>query len=158
MHTRHCLKITDRIDLLLVRELGQGLDRQRMLREPLYARDVLLVCDAMLLTDAPFLAMHFRRCVAGPDEVEQAAARRAAAKRRGFGAGIGAGLRSGLRSGLGAGLSSGLSAGLSSGFGAGFSASRFFNSLFGIAEAAEPGRVAARTASVPSGGAALHPR
>ena len=146
MHTRHCLKITDRIHLLLVRELGQGLDRQRMLREPLYARDVLLVCDAMLLTDAPFLAMHFRRCAAGPDEVEQAAARRAAAKRRGFGAGIGAGLRSGLSSGL------------SSGFGAGFSASRFFNSLFGIAEAAEPGRVAARTASVPSGGAALHPR
>lgn len=76
MHTRHCLKISDRIHLLLVRELGQGLDRQRMLREPLYARDVLLVCDALRLTDAPFLAMHFRRCAASPDEVELAAARR----------------------------------------------------------------------------------
>ena len=74
MHTRHCLKIADRIHLLLVRELGQGLDRQRMLREPLYARDVLLVCDALHLTDAPFLAMHFRRCAASPDEGELAAA------------------------------------------------------------------------------------
>lgn len=90
MHTRHCLKIADRIHLLLVRELGQGLDRQRMLREPLYARDVLLVCDAMHLTDAPFLAMHFRRCAASPDEAEQAAVRRAAAKGRGLSAGFSA--------------------------------------------------------------------
>ena len=90
MHTRHCLKIADRIHLLLVRELGQGLDRQRMLREPLYARDVLLVCDALRLTDAPFLAMHFRRCAASPDEAELAAARRAAAKGRGFSVGFSA--------------------------------------------------------------------
>jgi hypothetical protein len=68
MHTRHCLKIADRIHLLLVRELGQGLDRQRMVQEPLYARDVLLVCDALLQTDAPFLAQHFRRSAACPEE------------------------------------------------------------------------------------------
>ena len=105
MHTRHCLKIADRIHLLLVRELGQGLDRQRMLREPLYARDVLLVCDALRLTDAPMLAMHFRRCAASPDEAEQAAARRAAAAQS-----------------------------------RGFSASRFLNSLFGVADAAPVGR------------------
>ncbi len=86
MHTRHCLKIADRIHLLLVRELGQGLDRQRMLREPLYARDVLLACDALRLTDAPFLAMHFRRCAASPDEANQAAARKPAPKERGFSA------------------------------------------------------------------------
>ncbi len=134
MHTRHCLKIADRIHLLLVRELGQGLDRQRMLREQLYARDVLLVCDAMRPTDAPFLAMHFRRCAASPDEAEQAAARRAAAKGRGFGAGIGAG------------------------FSAGFSASRFFNSLFGSADAVDPAQVGARTAPAQGGGATLYPR
>ena len=138
MHTRHCLKLADRIHLLLVRELGQGLDRQRMLREPLYARDVLLVCDAMLLTDAPFLAMHFRRCAAGPDEAEQAAARRAAAKGRG--------------------LSVGLSAGIGAGFSAGLSASRFLNSLFGSPDAATPGQAGARTATAPSSTATLHPR
>ncbi len=143
MHTRHCLKIADRIHLLLVRELGQGLDRQRMLREPLYARDVLLVCDALRLTGAPFLAMHFRRCAASPDEAEQAAARRAAAKGRGFGAG--------------------LVAGINAGFGSGFSASRFLNSLFvnslfGNADAATPGQAGARMAPVPSSGATLRPR
>jgi hypothetical protein len=68
MHHRHCLKIAERIHLLLVRELGQGLERQRMLHEPLYARDVLLVCDAMRHTDAPYLARHFRRSAASPDE------------------------------------------------------------------------------------------
>ncbi len=68
MHTRHCLKIADRIHTLLVREIGQGLDRQRMVQEPLYARDVLLVCDALPQTDAPFLAQHFRRSAACPEE------------------------------------------------------------------------------------------
>ncbi len=68
MHTRHCLKIADRIHHLLVRELGQGVDRQRMLRDALYARDVLLVCDALRETDAPFLARHFRRAAAAPEE------------------------------------------------------------------------------------------
>lgn len=79
MHTRHCLKIADRIHLLLVREIGQGLDRQRMVKEPLYARDVLLVCDAMRHTDAPFLAGHFRRAAAVPDEATGAAAQKTGA-------------------------------------------------------------------------------
>lgn len=68
MHTRHCLKIADRIHVLLVREIGQGVDRQRMVNEPLYARDVLLVCEALHGTDAPALAQHFRRAAACPDE------------------------------------------------------------------------------------------
>ena len=80
MHTRHCLKIADRIHLLLVREIGQGLDRQRMVKEPLYARDVLLVCEALKATDAPFLAHHFRRAADSVDEAEQAAL----ARGRGF--------------------------------------------------------------------------
>lgn len=77
MHTRHCLKIADRIHHLLVREIGQGLERQRMVREPRYARDVLLVCDALRHTDAPYLARHFRRAAASPDEAELAAVRKA---------------------------------------------------------------------------------
>ena len=68
MHTRHCLKIADRIHVLLVRELGQGLDRQRMVKDALYARDVLLVCDAMRDTDLAALAQRFRRAaLADPD-------------------------------------------------------------------------------------------
>jgi hypothetical protein len=122
MHTRHCLKIADRIHLLLVRELGQGLDRQRMVREPLYARDVLLVCDAMRLTDAPFLAMHFRRCAASPDEAEQVAARRAASKGRGF------------------------------------SASRFLNSLFGVADASDGPAEPHPASKLPNSTAALRAR
>jgi hypothetical protein len=80
MHTRHGLKIADRIHRVLLRELGQGLDRQRMVREPLYARDVLLVCDALRDTDAPFLAQHFRRAASAPEEGKGGASARA----RGF--------------------------------------------------------------------------
>ena len=76
MHTRHCLKIADRIHRLLVRELGQGLDCQRMLKELLYARDVLLVCDALKATDAPALAGHFRHAASSPDEAEPPASNR----------------------------------------------------------------------------------
>jgi hypothetical protein len=68
MHTRHCLKLADRINALLERELGQGIERPRLLAEPLYARDVLLVCDALLATDGPLLARAFRRAAAAPDE------------------------------------------------------------------------------------------
>ena len=81
MHTRHGLKIADRIHLLLVREIGQGLDRQRMVNEPLYARDVLLVCDALHGTDGPLLAGHFRRAATNADQTEQASR----PKGRGFG-------------------------------------------------------------------------
>jgi hypothetical protein len=90
MHTRHGLKIADRIHRVLLRELGQGLDRQRMVREPLYARDVLLVCDALRDTDAPFLAQHFRRAASAPEERKGGASAReerkggASARARGF--------------------------------------------------------------------------
>ena len=46
---------------LLLSELGQGVEPQRMLDEPLYARDVLLVCDALADTELPQLAKSFRR-------------------------------------------------------------------------------------------------
>lgn len=60
MNTRHCLKIAGRINALLVRELGQGIDPTRMVAEPLYARDVLLVCAAMPGTELAELAPRFR--------------------------------------------------------------------------------------------------
>lgn len=77
MHTSHCLKIAHRMHLLLRREIGRGLDLQRMLRDALYARDVLLVCDAMPRTELPELAQFYRRAATGPGEAEIAAARRA---------------------------------------------------------------------------------
>ena len=45
---------------LLMHEFGQGVDIQRLLKEPLYARDVLLVCDALRDSDLSVLAQQFR--------------------------------------------------------------------------------------------------
>jgi hypothetical protein len=53
--------IVHRMHLLLRRELGQGIDEARTLADPLYARDVLLVCDAMHGSELPGLAAHYRR-------------------------------------------------------------------------------------------------
>ena len=60
MHKRHCLTLADRIHALLAREIGQGVDRQRLLREPLYARDALPLCDALRHSGLPALAQQFR--------------------------------------------------------------------------------------------------
>ena len=79
MQTRHCLTMADRIHALLVREIGQGLDRQRLLREPLYARDVLLVCDALPQSGLPALAQQFRQALVDLAETE-------ASSRKGFSA------------------------------------------------------------------------
>ena len=56
------------MDALLRLELGQGIDAQRMLTEVLYARDVLLVCDAHADNDLQALAQHFRAAVADTSE------------------------------------------------------------------------------------------
>ena len=61
MNTRRCLKIAGRINTLLVREMGQGIDPARMLAEPLYARDVLLVCEALPGSELAELATQFRQ-------------------------------------------------------------------------------------------------
>jgi hypothetical protein len=61
-------KIALRIDTLLQRELGQGIDVQRMLAQPMYARDVLLVCDALRGSDLALLAQQFRDAAAQADE------------------------------------------------------------------------------------------
>ena len=65
------LKIAQRINLLLQRELAQGIDVPRMLAQPLYARDVLLVCDAVRGSDLALLAQQFRDC---GDDVQRATA------------------------------------------------------------------------------------
>ena len=66
MNTRRCLRIAERINSQLVRGLARGIDPQRMLAEPLYARDVLLVCDAHHGSDLASLAQHIRLAAAEP--------------------------------------------------------------------------------------------
>jgi hypothetical protein len=72
MSQQHCLRIAGRLHRLLERELGQGLDAQRMLSEPRYARDVLLVCKALHGTDAPWLAQAFRSALAVAEDEARA--------------------------------------------------------------------------------------
>jgi hypothetical protein len=54
------LQIATRIHYALMRELGHGIDVGRLLKYPLYARDVLLVCDACTGNDLHRLAVAFR--------------------------------------------------------------------------------------------------
>ena len=60
MNQRNCLKIAHRIHTLLEAELGEGIEPQRMLDDALYARDVLLVCEALHGTGLRQLARLFR--------------------------------------------------------------------------------------------------
>lgn len=60
MNAMRRLQIANRIHLLLLRELGQGIAVDRLLNDALYARDVLLVCDAHPGTDLAALARQFR--------------------------------------------------------------------------------------------------
>jgi hypothetical protein len=52
--------IASRIDLQLRRHLDHGVDVYRALADERYARDMLLVCDAMQGTPLPLLARQFR--------------------------------------------------------------------------------------------------
>ncbi len=58
MDQRHI--IVSRIDLQLRRHLGQPVDAHRAVSDTRYAKDLLLVCDAMQGTDLPQLATQFR--------------------------------------------------------------------------------------------------
>ena len=64
MNKRRCLKIAARMNGLLKSELGQGIVPARMLAEPLYARDVLLVCEALRGNELAELAPRFRQALA----------------------------------------------------------------------------------------------
>ena len=57
-------QIAQRIHLGLMRELGQGIDLRQMLHSALYARDVLLVCQAYPRSELPGLAAQFRSACA----------------------------------------------------------------------------------------------
>lgn len=59
MSDSDCLYIAQRMSALLARELGEGIDSKRMVAQPLYARDVLLVCQALRDTGLPELAREF---------------------------------------------------------------------------------------------------
>ena len=101
MNTRRCLKIAERMDALLLPELGQGVDSLRMVAEPLYARDVLLVCDALPGTEGATLAQQFRMAADEKPENQGSAAapsRPPSAGRRSrlFAASLGARLSSGF--------------------------------------------------------------
>ncbi len=68
MNQRRCLKIALRMNTVLQRELGQPVEAERMLTDSLYARDVLLVCDALRESELNTLAPRFRRAMlAEPD-------------------------------------------------------------------------------------------
>jgi|GEM_PF-3491148 len=59
-----CFKMALRIDTCLRAELSEGIDAQRMVTDPLYARDVLLVCDAMTGSEVQHLASLYRQAAA----------------------------------------------------------------------------------------------
>ncbi len=82
MNRSHQLRIASRVHALLQRELGQGIDVVRMSDEPLYARDVLLVCDALHVAEAAQLAEAFRKATIEP--AEETAAPAAQAETSGF--------------------------------------------------------------------------
>jgi len=64
MRTTRCLQVAELMHDALRRELGQGIDSLRMVAEPLYARDVLLVCDALPGTELAGLARQYREAAA----------------------------------------------------------------------------------------------
>lgn len=56
--------IAEHISGLLERELGQGVDARRMVNDALYARDILLVCEAQRGSELYALARQFRKAPA----------------------------------------------------------------------------------------------
>ncbi len=66
------MQVATRIHFELLRELGQGLDIERMLQDARYARDVLLVCDAYPGSELADLAVRFRLAPSAPYPVAEA--------------------------------------------------------------------------------------
>ena len=59
------LQIATRMHELLLREIGHGIEVERLLTRDRYARDVLLVCDACTGSDLARLAAEFRLLTPG---------------------------------------------------------------------------------------------
>lgn len=71
MNRARAIRIGNRINIVLHRQLHVGIDVKRLIDDRLYARDVLLVCDAMPGTDLVALARDFRRALTeAPEEFE----------------------------------------------------------------------------------------
>lgn len=68
MNKRLSLKIARRMNTLLTQALGEGVEAPRMLADRLYARDVLLVCDAMEDPELRKLARMFRQAQLEADD------------------------------------------------------------------------------------------
>jgi hypothetical protein len=64
MDKHRCFNLALRIDAGLLAVLGEGINAKRMVVQPLYARDVLLVCDALIGTELQALAVQFRQAAA----------------------------------------------------------------------------------------------
>ena len=60
------------MDALLKHELGEGIDTRRMTTDALYARDVLLVCEALRHSTGPVLAGRFRLAELAPEPALEA--------------------------------------------------------------------------------------
>ncbi len=67
------LKVATQIHDALRRELDHEIEVERLLTRERYARDVLLVCDALRGTELPLLAAEFRRLTPGAPAAGQSA-------------------------------------------------------------------------------------
>lgn len=67
MNTPRCLELAQRLNVLLRRELGEGVDASRLMHDALYARDVLLVCQAHRNLELQALAAEWRKALAEPE-------------------------------------------------------------------------------------------
>jgi hypothetical protein len=72
-HSPSPLQIATKIHFFLMRELGKGIDVEKMLQQPRYARDVLLVCEACRGTELAELAGTYRQVKKLYDRLEASA-------------------------------------------------------------------------------------
>lgn len=61
--------LAQRISAGLMRELGTGIDARRMVAQPVYARDVLLVCEAMKGSELEALGQQFQALQRGEESI-----------------------------------------------------------------------------------------
>jgi hypothetical protein len=67
-------QLAQRIHQVLAHEIDHAIEVERLLTDPRYARDVLLVCDALPGSEAPPLARQFRALPLPPPPAANAAA------------------------------------------------------------------------------------
>ncbi len=85
MDHHHRLQLAHRIHLALMRELGQGIDVKQMLHSALYARDVLLVCQAYPGSELQALGRQFSQSSVEARPQDQARRSRSSSDASGLG-------------------------------------------------------------------------